>query len=84
MPEQAHTIDEREAPARLEKTAALFGQVRARLGEVIFGQDAVMETVRSIASRRPADPVQALLQPFFSRIARPLRDDLTLIWINRR
>ena len=43
MPEQAHIIEEREAPARLEKTAALFTQARARLGEVIFGQDAVIE-----------------------------------------
>src|SRR5450755_4989428 len=43
MPEQADIIDEREAPARLEKTAATFNQVRARLGEVIFGQDAVIE-----------------------------------------
>ena len=43
MPEQAHVIDEREAPARLEKTAALFTQARTRLGEVIFGQDAVIE-----------------------------------------
>ncbi len=49
-----------------------------------FGQDTVLETVRTIAARRPADPVQALLHPFLSRIARPLRDDLTLIWINRR
>jgi MoxR-like ATPase len=43
MSEQAHRIEEREAPARLEKTAALFTQARARLGEVIFGQDAVIE-----------------------------------------
>ena len=51
---------------------------------VAFGQDAVMETVRTIVARRPADPVQALLQPFLARISRPLRDDLTLIWISRR
>ena len=49
-----------------------------------FGQDTVLETVRGIAARRPADPVQSLLHPFLARIARPLRDDLTLIWINRR
>ena len=51
---------------------------------VPFGQDTVLETVRAIAARRPADPVQTLLQPFLARIARPLRDDLTLIWISRR
>ncbi|MEI6557002.1 MAG: SpoIIE family protein phosphatase [Rhodospirillaceae bacterium] len=49
-----------------------------------FGQDAVLEVVGAIAARRPADPVEALLQPFLARISRPLRDDLTLIWINRR
>ena len=43
MPEQAHIIDEREAPARLEKTAATFTKVRSRLADVIFGQDAVIE-----------------------------------------
>src|SRR3984893_8662140 len=43
MPEQAQIIDEYEAPARLEKTAAIFTQVRARLGEVIFGQNEVIE-----------------------------------------
>ncbi len=47
MAEDADTIDPREAPeiglARLEKSAAIFADVRARLGEVIFGQDAVIE-----------------------------------------
>src|SRR5581483_8679456 len=43
MSEQAESLDERNAPARLERTAALFGQVRGRLGEVIFGQDQVIE-----------------------------------------
>jgi MoxR-like ATPase len=43
MPDQADIIDEREAPARLEKTAATFASVRSRLGEVIFGQDMVVE-----------------------------------------
>ena len=51
---------------------------------VQYGQDAVLETVRAIAAHRPADPVQSLLRPFFSRVARPLRDDLTLIMISRR
>ena len=51
---------------------------------VSFGQDMVVDTVRSIAALRPADPVEALLQPFLARVPRPLRDDLTLIWINRR
>ncbi|MEI7607031.1 MAG: SpoIIE family protein phosphatase, partial [Rhodospirillaceae bacterium] len=51
---------------------------------VPFGQDMVVDTVRSIAALRPADPVEALLQPFLARVSRPLRDDLTLIWINRR
>src|SRR5471030_2521076 len=32
-----------QPPAQLEKTAAIFADVRARLGEVIFGQDAVIE-----------------------------------------
>ncbi len=58
-------------------------ECRDALG-VPFGQDAVMETVRAIVDDRPADPVQALLQPFLSRIARPFRDDLTLIWVGRR
>src|SRR4051812_9581384 len=43
MPDQAETIAEHEAPARLEKTAATFAEVRAHLAEVIFGQDAVIE-----------------------------------------
>jgi MoxR-like ATPase len=43
MSEQAESLDERNAPARLERTASLFGQVRGRLGEVIFGQDQVIE-----------------------------------------
>jgi MoxR-like ATPase len=43
MSEQAESLDERDAPARLERTAALFSQVRGRLGEVIFGQDQVIE-----------------------------------------
>jgi MoxR-like ATPase len=43
MSEDADTIDQREAPARLEKSAAIFAEVRARLSEVIFGQDAVIE-----------------------------------------
>ena len=43
MPDQADTIDEHDAPARLEKTAATFAAVRSRLGEVIFGQDTVVE-----------------------------------------
>src|ERR1700749_1365282 len=43
MPEQADTIDKHDAPARLEKTAAAFAAVRSRLGEVIFGQDTVVE-----------------------------------------
>ena len=43
MSEDADTIDQREAPARLEKSAAIFADVRARLSEVIFGQDAVIE-----------------------------------------
>jgi MoxR-like ATPase len=43
MSQNADTIDEREAPARLEKAASLFADVKARLGEVIFGQDAVIE-----------------------------------------
>ena len=30
-------------PARLEKTAAIFAEARARLGDIIFGQDAVIE-----------------------------------------
>ena len=42
-PEHAETIEKREAPARLEKTAEPFTQVRAQLGEVIFGQDDVIE-----------------------------------------
>ncbi len=51
---------------------------------VPFGQDAVLDTVRTIIADRPVDPVQTLLAPFFARVARPLRDDLTLIWIDRR
>ena len=43
MSEDADTIDQREAPAKLEKSVAIFADVRARLGEVIFGQDAVIE-----------------------------------------
>ena len=51
---------------------------------VAYGQDKVLESVRSVAANRPADPAEALLQPFFARVPRPLRDDLTLIWIDRR
>ncbi len=52
--------------------------------EIQYGLDAVLDSVHSIAAERPDDPVNTLLDPFFARIARPLRDDLTLIWIDRR
>src|SRR5580698_2178454 len=41
MSQDAEIIE--KAPARLEKTARIFSDVRAQLGDVIFGQDAVIE-----------------------------------------
>ena len=41
MSDDAATLE--QPPAQLEKTAAIFADVRARLGDVIFGQDAVIE-----------------------------------------
>jgi sigma-B regulation protein RsbU (phosphoserine phosphatase) len=52
---------------------------------VPFGQEAVLAQVReTVAGKRPCDPVALLLEPFLGRVTRPLRDDLTLIWIGRR
>ena len=53
---------------------------------VPFGQEAVLAQVRKMVAvdRRPADPVSVLLEPFLEKVSRPLRDDLTLIWIGRR
>jgi len=43
MADEAETIMMREAPARLEKAAETFAAARRRIGEVIFGQDDVIE-----------------------------------------
>ena len=43
MADEAETITMREAPARLEKAAETFAAARRRIGEVIFGQDDVIE-----------------------------------------
>ena len=43
MADEAETIMMREAPARLEKAAETFAGARRRIGEVIFGQDDVIE-----------------------------------------
>lgn len=51
---------------------------------VAFGPDAVLEGVRAAPADEGADPVQSLLGRFLGRVPRPLRDDLTLIWIGRR
>jgi sigma-B regulation protein RsbU (phosphoserine phosphatase) len=52
---------------------------------VAFGQEAVLAQVRRTAADDGVlDPVAVLLKPFFERVTRPLRDDLTLIWIRRR
>ncbi len=53
---------------------------------VPFGQEALLAQVRRTmaAGQRPADPVSMVLEPFLRQVARPLRDDLTLIWIGRR
>ena len=57
--------------------------VECRSAEGIpFGQDAVLALVA--AAREAADPVQAVLGPFLESVPRPLRDDLTMIWIGRR
>ena len=50
---------------------------------VPFGQDAILDGVRDAAADDVVDPVQALLGRFLDRVPRPLRDDLTLIWIGR-
>jgi sigma-B regulation protein RsbU (phosphoserine phosphatase) len=47
-----------------------------------FGQDAMLDVVSAAAGT--AQPVEAVLTPFLKRVKRPLRDDLTLIWIARR
>ncbi|MEI8397201.1 MAG: fused response regulator/phosphatase [Rhodospirillaceae bacterium] len=51
---------------------------------VPFGQDAVLALVSEASMPETIDPVQTLLEPFLARVPRPLRDDLTLIWIRRR
>ncbi|MGQ9366655.1 PP2C family protein-serine/threonine phosphatase [Azospirillum sp. ST 5-10] len=48
-----------------------------------FGQPAVADLVRDAAADR-GRPLDRLLDRFFARVGRPLRDDLTAVWIARR
>ena len=43
MIEDAETLSEHDAPARLDASAETFAQARKRLGQVIFGQNEVIE-----------------------------------------
>jgi len=58
-------------------------ECRDRAG-VPFGQEETLAVVRAAVAGKAADPVQAVLEPFLERVPRPLRDDLTLIWIGLR
>ena len=43
MIQDADTLSEQDAPARLDEAHQTFGAVKKRLGQVIFGQDEVLE-----------------------------------------
>ncbi|CAK0766951.1 phosphoserine phosphatase RsbU/P [uncultured Gammaproteobacteria bacterium] len=48
-----------------------------------LGQDGVIGFVQGAIAERVEDPVGAMLDGFLAGIPRPLRDDLTAIWIER-
>ncbi len=52
--------------------------------DVPFGQEAVLAHLQQATTDLRTNPVQAVLEPFLGKVGRPLRDDLTLIWIGRR
>ena len=49
-----------------------------------IGADHVVEAVAAACARNPDDPVVALLHQVFAGAPRPLRDDLTLVWLRRQ
>lgn len=49
----------------------------------LIGQDGVIAFTQAAIAERPADPVGAMLDGFLAGFPRPLRDDLTAIWIER-
>jgi phosphoserine phosphatase RsbU/P len=50
----------------------------------VLGLDGVPPLAAQAVRSNPADPPAALLKQFFANHARPLRDDLTAVWIERR
>lgn len=50
---------------------------------VAIGQDGVLDRVAAAVACQPDDPLRPLLDGFFDGMPRPLRDDLTAVWIAR-
>ena len=48
-----------------------------------IGHDGVVALLEEATATRPDDPVGALAEGFFAEIERPLRDDLTAVWVRR-
>ncbi len=49
-----------------------------------LGHDGVISLVRTAANQTPDAPLTSLVEFFFAEVDRPLRDDLTAIWVQRR
>lgn len=49
-----------------------------------IGSDRILEIVQTALDQRPEAPLAQLLDGFFANVDRPLRDDLTAVWIARR
>lgn len=49
-----------------------------------IGQEGVPDLARGALAANPSRPLEPLLERFYARAERPLRDDLTAVWIARR